>query len=256
MAKMTEFDDALNKARIAREEFLAVYCWWWPAIYKAACPLTDDAANLLAWKRQIESAMQADFKDYQREQGNPYDDRPPLQTSFIDWKGVRGLDQYTEWAIREGNAHGKKRIKFGVGIDPADGEEKPFAEFHKVRADHEAAGLGELYKLNARDKELYDMLQTETDDKTIDRLKTERTSIAAKTVAIRRDYEIRVAGPNAESVKRLHQLQDEEMEASRNVYDETGRPKVAVDSDEYRTAFRLREQRMKLMRKLEKELGR
>ena len=58
---MSSDEFSFSRAAKVREQFLAVFCTHWPAIYRAQLPFTESVKELLKQKQCIESEMLEDF---------------------------------------------------------------------------------------------------------------------------------------------------------------------------------------------------
>jgi len=95
MTRVSNCDSELNRAMVAREEFIAGYCFWWPAIYKAQMPVTYDGQSLLKAKQAIEAMLRDDFAAFDAQQDSPWN---PVATApdskCIDWSKVNGQELF------------------------------------------------------------------------------------------------------------------------------------------------------------------
>ena len=95
MTRISNYDTEMNRAMVAREEFLAGYCFWWPAIYKAQMPVTYDGQSLLKAKQAIEAMMRDDFAAFDAQRNSPWH---PVATApdskCVDWSKVNGQELY------------------------------------------------------------------------------------------------------------------------------------------------------------------
>jgi hypothetical protein len=95
MTRISNYDTEMNRAMVAREEFIAGYCFSWPAIYKAQMPVTYDGQSLLKAKQAIEAMMRDDFAVFDAQQNSPWH---PVATApdskCIDWSKVNGQELF------------------------------------------------------------------------------------------------------------------------------------------------------------------
>jgi hypothetical protein len=96
MARVTEYDSEASAAMAAREEFIAIFCHWWPAIYKAQVPLTRSGKELVEAKQRIERIMAEDHAAYTAEQQNPWR-KVGTEPKWIDWSGFSATERCTVW---------------------------------------------------------------------------------------------------------------------------------------------------------------
>jgi hypothetical protein len=145
------FSTRISRENVAREQFLQRFYPTMPATYRALCPVTNKVAELLAWGEWIEKIMLADHAAIRADQESPYD---PIDydaaTTALDWDGVPGTTSFTLYLKMPAVVPGLPRIKSGSGVDPADGQAKPFVLFRRVRDDAYRIGVGECWEIEAR----------------------------------------------------------------------------------------------------------
>lgn len=256
MTLQTPFDDELSKARQAREEYLTLFCWWWPATYRAMLPLCRAFVEFEAWRRQIEATMNADFEAIEAEKQNPYDNRPPFRAVHIDFEGVEGTE-ILELSLRmPGTFPTLPAVKHGDGVDPFDQQQKPYRRFERVRRDVFAAGLAELWELEVERDRLFELKTTaekSNDQSGIDEIDSKLSDLSTRRRDWVRDWEIRTAGPLAEKVRELHALSDEHLALTEKIHEPNARE---LEGESQIELLKRREKLDQKIKKLEKELGR
>jgi hypothetical protein len=104
---------------------------------------------LIEWKKHLEATFAADV-----EAANcPWVKNSDPKTRFIDWEGVSAADRMWIGSSGVEVAPGVPLVRFGNGVDPADGVRKPFDQFAEVVAARDEAmkrdGVAALVKFRA-----------------------------------------------------------------------------------------------------------
>jgi len=229
----TQSDVELQRAQAARLEFIRWKCSDLPSYLADLLPVTSLGTELAAAEKSLRAIFEENVATYQRELQSPWVVESPLPT-LLDWTGFSGTELYAQSLKWPAPILALPPIKHGSGVDPADGTTKRFILFREVRNAAYSANVGEFWEIEAiyyPKLKQYTDAEAAGDAEKVATLKSELDALNRQKYQWRRDWEIRVAGPNGEKAKRIHSLQDESNRLSDEAYGDAG-PEIRFCSKE------------------------
>jgi len=187
MARVTEYDSEASAAMAAREEFVAIFCYWWPAVYKTQVPLTRSGKELLEAKQRIERIMAEDYAAYAAEQQNPWHKVGP-EPKWIDWSGFSGTERFA-MGLSRGRPLGMPASP-KQGFDKHPDVEAAWADSHRT-AEYVAfiAEQRAMRESHAATHEWVEATNSGADEATVRKLKDKETAAAKAHTDAKQDYE-------------------------------------------------------------------